>query len=431
MRAVVPDHAQAAAGIELSKPTATSTQPEATGEYDVAVVGGGILGLATARALVQEHPHRKVVVLERETELGAHQTGHNSGVIHAGIYYEPGSLKARLCVSGARQMYAFCEAHGIAVERCGKLIVASRHSELERLATLEARGRANGVPGLRRLTAQEIAEVEPNCIGIAGLHSPATGIVDYAEVAQHLASDARAAGAEVVVGHEVVDVARQPRGVRLTHNHGALEARHAIFCAGAWADRLAVATGAPSDPRIVPFRGQYLRLRGEARALVKGMIYPVPDPRLPFLGVHLTRQINGDVVLGPTALLAGSRAVGGFGRIVPRDLRDSLLWPGTWRMGARFWRAGVTELWLAASRRAFVAACARFVPAITVADIENGFAGVRAQAVDRTGRLVDDFVFSQDEALLHVRNAPSPAATSSLAIAASIAERASRAFSLV
>jgi 2-hydroxyglutarate dehydrogenase len=405
-------------------------QSAATGRYDVAIIGGGILGLATARSLVRKHPRLKVVVLEREPDVGRHQTGHNSGVIHAGIYYEPGSLKARLCVSGAQQMYAFCEAHGIAVERCGKLIVASAQSELKRLGELEARGRANGVPGLRRLSPHQIAGVEPNCIGVGALHSPATSIVDYAEVARHLAWDARAAGAEISVGREVVNVIRRPGGIRLSHTHGALDARHAIFCAGAWADRLAVAAGAPSDPRIVPFRGQYLRLRAEVRHLVKGMIYPVPDPNLPFLGVHLTRQINGDVVLGPTALLSGSRTVGGIGRIVPRDLLGSLVWPGTWRLAARFWRAGVSELHLAASHRAFVAACARYVPAITVAHIENGFAGVRAQAVDRTGRLVDDFVFSESDTMLHVRNAPSPAATSSLAIGASIAERASRAFSL-
>jgi (S)-2-hydroxyglutarate dehydrogenase len=414
----------------MSVAPSTSAHPASTGGYDVAIVGGGILGLATARALVQEHPRLEVVVLEREPELAAHQTGHNSGVIHAGIYYEPGSLKARLCVRGAREMYAFCDEHGIPVERCGKLIVASTQSELERLGALEARGRANGVPGLRRLSAEEIADVEPDCIGVGALHSPATGIVDYAEVARHLAADARAAGTEIVVGHEVVEAVRRTPGVRLVHQHGALDARHAIFCAGAWADRLAVGAGAPSDPRIVPFRGQYLRLRADARKLVKGMIYPVPDPSLPFLGVHLTKQINGDVVLGPTALLSGSRAVGAIGRVVPRDLLDSLMWPGTWKMGARFWRAGVTELHLATSRTAFVAACARFVPAITAADIEDGFAGVRAQAVDRAGRLVDDFVFSESHALLHVRNAPSPAATSSLAIGASIAERASHAFSL-
>jgi 2-hydroxyglutarate dehydrogenase len=414
----------------MSAARSMSEHLEATGGCDVAIVGGGILGLATARALVRRHPRLKVVVLEREGEVAKHQTGHNSGVIHAGIYYEPGSLKARLCVSGARQMYAFCEAHGIPVERCGKLIVAVEQSEVERLGTLEARGRANGVPGLRRITAGEISEVEPNCIGVGALHSPATGIVDFSEVARHLAQDVCAAGAEVLVGHEVVNVVRRPRGVRLLHSHGELAARHAIFCAGAWADRVAAAAGGPSDPRIVPFRGQYLKLRAEARTLVKGMIYPVPDPRLPFLGVHLTRQINGDVVLGPTALLSGSRTVGGLGRIAPRDVADSLLWPGTWRMGARFWRAGLTELRLAASRKAFVAACAKFVPAITAADIESGFAGVRAQAVDRAGRLVDDFVFSESDALLHVRNAPSPAATSSLAIGSSIAERASRAFAL-
>ena len=397
---------------------------------DIAVVGAGIVGLATAWSLLRLWPTLRVVVLDREREVAAHQTGHNSGVIHAGIYYEPGSLKARLCVRGASQLYEYCERHGIPVDRCGKLIVAADQTQLARLDDLEARGRANGVPGLRRIAGPEIADLEPHCVGVAALYSPMTGVVDFRRVARQLADDVRASGAEILLDHEVRDVAHVDGGVRLVHAGGATDARHAIFCAGAWADRLAVASGAASDPRIVPFRAQYLKLRGGARAFVRGLIYPVPDPRLPFLGVHLTRQISGEVILGPTALLSGSRVAAPIHRIRVKDVASSLTWPGTWRMAARFWRTGITEIGLAASRRAFVKACQRFVPAITTNDVEDAFPGVRAQAIARDGRLVDDFIFSGADATLHVRNAPSPAATSSLAIGGAIAERAGSAFSL-
>jgi (S)-2-hydroxyglutarate dehydrogenase len=379
--------------------------------YDLAIVGAGIIGLATARELLSRRPGLRVAVVDRADEVGTGQTGNNSGVIHAGIYYKPGSLKAKLCVEGAARIYAFCEERGIAVERCGKVIVALDESELDRLDELERRGQANGVPGLRRLTAPEITELEPHCTGIAGLHSPNTGIVDFAAVARALADDVREAGGEIMLGRPVSAVARDDGGVRL---EGAdVAARHAVFCAGGQASRLAVAAGAPEDPRIVPFRGQYLSLRPQARELVRGLIYPVPDPDLPFLGVHLTRHISGDVLLGPSAMLVGG-----------------LRWPGTWRVVRRFWRTGVQELRMAASKRAFVAACARYVPELRVGDVEGGPAGVRAQAVGRDGALVDDFIFSEAEGTLHVRNAPSPAATSSLAIADLIADRVTESFAL-
>lgn len=379
--------------------------------YDLAIVGAGIIGLATARELLTRRPGLRVAVVDRADEVGTGQTGNNSGVIHAGIYYKPGSLKAKLCVEGAARMYAFCDERGIAVERCGKVIVALHESELDRLDELERRGQANRVPGLRRLTAPEITELEPHCTGIAGLHSPNTGIVDFAAVARALADDVREAGGEIMLGRPVSAVARDDGGVRL---EGAdVGARHAVFCAGGQASRLAVAAGAPEDPRIVPFRGQYLSLRPQARELVRGLIYPVPDPDLPFLGVHLTRHISGDVLLGPSAMLVGG-----------------LRWPGTWRVVRRFWRTGVQELRMAASKRAFVAACARYVPELQVGDVEGGPAGVRAQAVGRDGALVDDFIFSEAEGTLHVRNAPSPAATSSLAIADLIADRVTESFAL-
>jgi len=379
--------------------------------YDLAIVGAGIIGLATARELLSRRPGLRVAVVDRAGEVGTGQTGNNSGVIHAGIYYKPGSLKAKLCVDGAARMYAFCEERGIAVERCGKVIVALHESELDRLAELERRGQANGVPGLRRLTGAEITELEPHCAGLAGLHSPNTGIVDFAAVARALADDVREAGGEIMLGRTVSAVARDDGGVRL--EGGDVAARHAVFCAGGQASRLAVAAGAPEDPRIVPFRGQYLSLRPEARELVRGLIYPVPDPDLPFLGVHLTRHISGDVLLGPSAMLVGG-----------------LRWPGTWRVVRRFWRTGLQELRMAASRRAFVAACARYVPELRVGDVEGGPAGVRAQAVGRDGALVDDFVLSEAAGTLHVRNAPSPAATSSLALAGLIADRVTESFAL-
>jgi L-2-hydroxyglutarate oxidase len=390
---------------------------------DVAVVGAGILGLAVARELSKRDPSRRVVVLEREDEIGVHQTGHNSGVIHAGIYYAPGSLKARLCVEGARELYAFCEERGIAHERCGKLIVATDASELGRLDELEARGRANGVPGLARLDAAGIDRIEPHARGVAALHSPQTGICDFAAVARAFEEDL-----DVVTGCEVTGVEPHRRAIRLHHAGGAVEAAHAVFCAGGWSDRLAVLAGASPDPLIVPFRGAYLKLKRPRAGLVRGLVYPVPDPTLPFLGVHLSKHTSGDVLIGPTALLAGARDAYPLGRVRLRDVVDTVRWPGTWRMVRRWWRTGTIELRHAASRGAFVRAAQRYVPELTVDDVEPAFAGVRAQALARDGTLVDDFAFSETERALHVRNAPSPAATSSPAIARLIADRAERAF---
>ena len=397
---------------------------------DLAVVGGGIVGLAVARELLRRNPRASVCVIERESEIGRHQTGHNSGVIHAGIYYQPGSLKARLCVTGARELYDYCEQRGIASERCGKLIVATESSELSRLQELERRGRANGVAGLRRLDRAGIEELEPHARGIAALHSPGTGIADFRAVAHGYARDILEHGGMLATGCEVEDVAPAGRRLRLAHSQGTTEAGHAVFCAGAWADRLAVSAGAPRDPRIVPFRGAYLGLRPERRQLVRSMIYPVPDPRLPFLGVHLTRDIHGEVLVGPSALIAGARDAYRLSTVRRADLLDTLSWPGTWRMLARWSRTGVTELSRALLRSAFVRAAARYVPELRTADVLPSFAGVRAQALGRDGRLIDDFMFSATERALHVRNAPSPAATASLTIARHVADEAERAFGL-
>jgi L-2-hydroxyglutarate oxidase len=398
---------------------------------DLVVVGGGILGLAVARELLARRPGASLCVLEREPELGAHQTGHTSGVIHAGIYYAPGSLKARLCVEGARELYAYCTDRGIEARRDGKLIVATDEAELERLDELERRGRANEVPGLRRLGSSEIAGIEPHARGIAALHSPATGVVDFREVAQAFAADARKTGAQILTGCAVRGLEARDSDVEVSYAgeggaSGVIRAGYLVSCAGVWSDRLAVAAGAPPEPRIVPFRGGYLRLRPERRELVRASIYPVPDPDLPFLGAHLTRTIDGEVLLGPSALMVGARDAYRLGRLRPRDLGSTLSWPGTWRLMGRSWRTGATEISHAASRRAFVREARRFVPELRAADALPGPSGIRAQAVNRDGSLVDDFVVHRTERALHVRNAPSPAATSSLALARLIADEAER-----
>jgi (S)-2-hydroxyglutarate dehydrogenase len=414
-------------GSERSAPQAADGAPASC---DLAVVGGGILGLAVARELIRRHPGSSLCVLERESRLAAHQSGHSSGVIHAGIYYAPGSLKARLCVDGARELYSYCEQHAIAHVRCGKVILAARHEELSRLEELERRGRANGVLGLRLIGPRNLEAIEPHARAIRALHSPNTGVVDFTLVAQSFAFDIQEAGGAIATGWEVSGVERAGRRLRLTGGNRAIEAKHAIFCAGAWSDRLAQAAGAGSDPRIVPFRGAYLRLRPERRGLVRALIYPVPDPALPFLGTHISRRIDGEVLLGPTALIAGARDAYRIAHLRGRDVLETLVWPGTWRMLARWWRTGILELRHAASSAALVRSAARYLPELAPEDVGRGPAGVRAQALWRDGRLLDDFLFARTERALHVRNAPSPGATASLAIARHIADQADAAFEL-
>lgn len=392
-------------------------------EVDAVVVGGGILGLAVARELRRRHEDWRIVVLERESQVATHQTGRNSGVIHAGIYYAPGSLKARMCRAGAERMIELCEQHDVPYERCGKVIVAVERHQLDALDELERRGRANGVAGLRRLDADGLREIEPAGAGIAALHSPQTGIVDFGAVARALAAELARDGVDVVTDCAVDRIERSGSGARVVHARGVTQARHVVACAGAWSDRLAVSSGGGAAPRIVPFRGAYLGLRPHARSRVRGLIYPVPDPTLPFLGVHVTRRIDGSVVLGPTALLVGARDAQRAWDVRGSDLRDTLTWPGTWAVGRRWWRTGLTELRMAASTRAFVRACERYLPGLDVDDVEPAFSGVRAQAVGRSGDLVDDFVIDRQGPVLHVRNAPSPAATASLALAEEIVDR--------
>ncbi len=388
------------------------------------IVGGGILGLASARQILRSDPEAEVVVLEKEPGLGRHQTSHNSGVVHQGVYYTPGSLKARLCRRGADLLKAYCAERGLPYDECGKVIVAIDASELGRLDALEERARANGVPELRRLDAQELAEIEPEVRGLAGLHSPRTAIVDFAVVADAYAQEVRAGGGTIVAGAMAVRVSsgRNPE-VELSDG-----TRHAgdrvIVCAGLHGDRLARASGEPAEPRIVPFRGEYWQLRPERTGLVRGLIYPVPDPALPFLGVHLTRKIDGSVWIGPNAVPALARE--GYRRsdVRVRDVLDTVSWPGTWRMLRRNWRAARDELWRSARKSSFVADARRYVPALALDDVVRAPAGVRAQALDRKGALVDDFWLNAERGVVWVRNAPSPAATSSLAIAEELAGHA-------
>jgi L-2-hydroxyglutarate oxidase len=412
----------------------------------VVVVGGGILGLATARLLALSGGEVEVIVLEREDELALHQTARNSGVVHAGIYYAPGSLKARLCRRGVKLLRAFCAEREVPYEACGKLVVAVDESELGRLAALEQRARANGVPGLARLDAAGLRAIEPHAVGVAALHSPQTAITDFRAVALALADELRERGAVARTGVEVMRVqaaagARAAPGGRREARGSApapgpvvveladgseLRADRAIVCAGPQADRLARRSGEDAAPRIVPFRGEYRALRPQRRELVRGLIYPLPDPALPFLGVHLTRTIAGEVLIGPNALLAPAReSYARRGAVRVRDVADTLAYGGTWRLARRHWRAGAVELRRALSQRAFVAEARRYVPELRVQDTVRAPAGVRAQAVDRDGALVDDFRLGGDARIAWVRSAPSPAATSSLAIAEELAGRLS------
>jgi L-2-hydroxyglutarate oxidase LhgO len=390
----------------------------------VAVVGGGILGLATARLLLDREPDTELTLFEKEAGLARHQTGRNSGVVHAGIYYEPGSLKARLCRRGSALMRAFCEEHGVPYEACGKVVVATHEDELGRLDRLWERAQANGVPGIRRLDEAQLAEVEPNVAGIAAIHSPETAITDFGAVANALAGEVRRQGGRIEVGRTVARIRPEAARVVIHSADGAeTEFDRAVVCAGLQADRLARGAGQPAEPRIVPFRGEYWRLPPERASIVRGLVYPVPDPALPFLGVHLTRRIDGSVLIGPNAVLAGARE-GYRGRNVDvGDMVDTLTWPGTWGVFRRHWRSGIRELAGAVSKREFVRQARRYVPSLDPDHVVRAPAGVRAQAIDRNGAMVDDFRIGISDRVVWVRNAPSPAATSSLAIAEELLER--------
>jgi len=395
-------------------------------ELDVAVIGGGLVGVASARALAEAG--RRVLLLEAEDRLAVHQSGHNSGVIHSGLYYKPGSLKARLTVEGAAAVYRLCEEEGIAHQRCGKLVVATHPEELPRLDELERRGKANGLAGLTRLRSQEeINEIEPHAAGIAALWVPESGIVDYPAVARASARRIEEREGRIATGARLLKVHRRGTGLVLETAQGDFACRLLVNCAGLQCDRVARLCGVEPDVRIVPFRGEYLELAPERRHLVKALIYPVPDPAFPFLGVHLTRTVTGEVEAGPNAVLALKREGYRWRDVSPRDLWDTARWPGSWRLLSRIWRPAAGEVWRSAVRPAFVAGLRRLVPELTGRDLIPGGSGVRAQAVDRQGRLVDDFHILAGEKSLHVLNAPSPAATASPAIGRYIANLAAQA----
>lgn len=390
-----------------------------------AVVGGGIIGTAVARHLACHHD-ATVTLLDKEDRLAAHQTGHNSGVVHAGLYYEPGSLKATLCRRGVDLLRAFVTDHDIAYEECGKVVVALDERESTRLEALHARAVANGVPGVRVVEADELREIEPHAVGVRAIHSPHTAIVDFPAVTRALAGELTAAGGTVRLGHEVTRMEDRAGSVRVGTAQGTEEFDLVIVCGGLQSDRLAALLGEPADPRIVPFYGDYFLVPEGQRGLVRGMVYPVPDPRYPFLGVHLTRRVDGALMLGPNAFLSLGRESYERRRVVLRDVRDAVGFPGFWRFAARNLPAAVRETRTAVSPARFVAEARKYLPSLESSGVVRGPRGVRAQAMDSRGRLVDDFVITGTDRVVHVRNAPSPGATSALAIAEHIVVEALR-----
>ncbi len=399
-------------------------------QLDTTIVGAGIVGLATAMELVGRRPDLSVLVLEKEAEVAAHQTGNNSGVIHAGLYYKPGSLKARLAVEGARQMVEFCEQHDLRYELCGKVVVATNDGEMARLEELHRRGRANGVPGLIQISGGQIMQYEPHATGISGLWSPGTGIVDYKGVARAYARIVEERGGEVRLGAKVTGIQQRPGELVVETTSGAVRTRTLINCGGLQSDLIARMTGSTQGLCIVPFRGEYYKLASEAQALVRGLIYPVPDPNFPFLGVHFTKKIDGSVEAGPNAVLAFAREGYKKTAFSPKHVLGLVTSRGFWMMAARYWRMGLGEMYRSWNKRAFVKALQVLVPEIKVDDLQPGGAGVRAQALDNRGNLLDDFCIIETPRIIHVLNAPSPAATASIAIGKAIVEKALRTFGL-
>jgi L-2-hydroxyglutarate oxidase len=393
----------------------------------VAVVGGGIVGAAVARELATRCPAGPVVVFEREPQLATGQSGNNSGVIHSGIYYRPGSLKARLCVEGAALLYSYLERQGLPYARCGKVVVAIGWQEVGRLRELARRAAANGVRGARLIDPSELRRIEPSVRGVEALHSPNTGVTDFRALTYSLGRELLEAGGGVCLAVPVLGLAPRPRGVVVRHAFGETFARYAVVCAGAGVERLAHTAGGKREPAIVPFKGTYRELRRPSADLVRALIYPVPDPQLPFLGVHLSRHVDGSVSVGPTALLVPSAGGGGLAQQLA-GLGRLAAYPGFWRMARRWWRAGAAELGLALHPAALARRAQRYVPELDPADLGEGFAGVRAQAVGADGSLLDDFAYERLGRILLLRNAPSPAATASLALAREVVAFAGRSF---
>jgi (S)-2-hydroxyglutarate dehydrogenase len=383
------------------------------------IIGAGILGLAVAREVARSGA--EVTVLEKESEVAAHQTGHNSGVVHAGIYYTPGSLKATLCRDGMAMLREYCAEHRLPYDEVGKLVIASTRAEMPGLQRIAGRARENKVPGIAELDALGLREIEPDAVGVGAVHSPHTAITDFPAIARRLAADVAETGGAVRLSHPVRALRETSRGVEVVAGTSRFTFDRVISCAGLGTDRVAAMAKAPADLRIIPFRGEYYKLGDTAKAMVRGMIYPVPDPRFPFLGVHLTRRIDDEVLVGPNAVLALALEGYSWRDVSVRDLRQILTWPGTRRMAAEHWKTGVREVYGSLAKRAFLTAARRYVPALTSADIVKTRGGVRAQAVARDGRLLDDFAIDVQGRIVLIRNAPSPAATSSLAIARHIA----------
>lgn len=398
-------------------------------QYDIAIIGGGILGLATAMTLVSERA-LSIIVLEAEDRLAAHQTGNNSGVIHSGLYYKPGSLKARNCVEGREAMYRFCQEHNIAHEQCGKVVVATQEREIPFLDNLEQRGRANGLKGLRRIGPEELKEYEPHLVGIAGLWVPETGIVDYIQVSQVYADLIQKAGGIIQTNTRVYGCHAEANELRLETTQGDIRCRHLINCGGLQSDRIARMCGADPGLKIVPFRGEYYELIPERHHLVKNLIYPVPDPQFPFLGVHFTRMVHGGIEAGPNAVLAFKREGYHRSSFAVGDTWETMTYGGFWKLAGKHWRMGMGEFYRSFSKRAFVKALQRLIPELQEADVHRGGAGVRAQALEPNGFLADDFRIVESERMIHVLNAPSPGATASLSIGKTIANMAEENFKL-
>ncbi len=397
---------------------------------DVVIIGGGVLGMSSAMHLLRAHPELQVTVIEKGDDVAGQQTGHNSGVIHSGIYYRPGSLKARFCVDGRRSMVEFAQEHDIAYDRCGKLIIANRPEELPRLETLYERGQANGVEGLEMVGPERVAEIEPHVTAIKALWSPATAIVDFAAVTREYATQVRAAGGRVELGTLVTSIATRADGVVVQTDRGDYAAKHLINCAGLHADRIASMMGVEHDLQIVPFRGEYYTLRKDREHLVRGLIYPVPDPDLPFLGVHFTRNVKGYVEAGPNAVLATAREGYRKRDFDLGDFAETLRFPGFWRVAAREWRTGINEVNRSLRKSVFTRDLQKMIPEVEAEDLTTGGSGVRAQAVRRDGTLLDDFAIERTSQAVHVLNAPSPGATSSLEIGKHIAGLAAESFAL-
>ena len=391
-------------------------------KYDIVIIGAGIVGLATALKLKNKRPELKLLVLDKEEQIAQHQTGHNSGVIHSGLYYKPGSLKATNCINGYNQLIDFCTKEEIPFELCGKIVVATSDEEVPLMNNLHVRGEQNGLTDLKILGKEKLKEYEPHVNGVAGIYVPQTGIIDYKQVAERYALRIKEKGGEINLGEKVIDIKTSETGCTVVSNKSSYDTKLVVNCAGLYSDKVAQFTQQKIDVRIIPFRGEYYELNPEKQYLVKNLIYPVPDPNFPFLGVHFTRMINGGIEAGPNAVLAFRREGYSKSKINLKELSESLMWPGFQKVAKKYWKTGMGEMYRSFSKSAFTTALQKLMPDIDEKDLVPGGAGVRAQACDRNGGLIDDFLILENEYAVNVCNAPSPAATSSLAIGDTVSD---------